>query len=613
MRGSLALVLVVAGCSDPEPDRRDAESDATLDAGDASDANADAPDAGELPAPVRALAPTNGFATGSVHVPLDATIAEHPLRPVFRWLPAAGATSYEIEIDDSCAPETFRACELPSIELSAATAETQLVPDGPLEVARVAPVGRRYYWRVRACNDAGCSAFSEVRYLDVGRQRGDFNGDGYADAAIAARDQDAPEVDEGNVFVFDGSADGLATSAYAIDCPDDQSGAFFGVGLAIAGDLDADGYGDLVVGANAYDGPEHNEGRAFVFLGGASGISATPDVTIDAPLDATNGIFGGVVAGPGDLDGDGYADLAINAAGVGASVGTAYVFYGRSDGVGDAPDRTLDSPSGQAGANFGVWTGGAGDIDADGFPDLAIGAYLYDDIATDEGVVYVFHGGSTGIEGTPRETLENPAHDAAAAFGVRTAGGDLEGDGYSDLAVAAYLQDAPEIDEGNVLVFRGGPTGLESTPTATIDNPGDDASAAFGVATVIGDLDGDGAGELVIGAFLQHGTSGLGEGSAFSFAGSPTGIDASAARELRNPTRQLDGSFGIAASVPGDLDGDGYADLVIGAYLQSEGTTGEGVLYVYYGRREGVSASPDLAIVNPAADPDGHFGRTIAF
>jgi hypothetical protein len=139
-----------------------------------------------LPEPPILLAPVNGALTGSHLVAVSR-------RPEFRWSPSAGADRYEITIDDMCLVASFTSCDFPSPERTDSTLTgTRWTPPAPLPVETVMrPFGRRYFWRLRACNAAGCSAWSPVRYVDVGRQATDYNGDGYGDLVVgASRDGD---------------------------------------------------------------------------------------------------------------------------------------------------------------------------------------------------------------------------------------------------------------------------------------------------------------------------------------------------------------------------------------------------------------------------------------
>src|SRR3569623_2300442 len=127
-----------------------------------------------LPAPVL-LQPEQGAATGSVWAPASLT-------PLFQWTAVAGASSYELQVDDSCV--TPVECPFPTPEIGV-TVQQPRYQAPPLAVSSVAPVGRRYSWRVRACADS-CGGWSPTFLVAVGRQNQDLNGDGYADLVIGA-------------------------------------------------------------------------------------------------------------------------------------------------------------------------------------------------------------------------------------------------------------------------------------------------------------------------------------------------------------------------------------------------------------------------------------------
>jgi hypothetical protein len=288
-RASIVCALwLVAGCgrigydvaSDASADGAlDADLDAPIVLSDASiDAAGDAPTA-PLDAPVDAapdarldvgcaveapalLAPANGALTGTFRASSRGT-----LRPTFRWLPGCAET-YELEVDDSC-PASFGGCTFPSPELSMRDlVGTSARPPSDLPVSTSAPVGRRYYWRLRACAAGACGPWSAVRYLDVGREESDVNGDGYADLVVGALQQDAGALNEGNAFVYLGGPTGVPTTpSTTLDNPANQASGLFGQSVASAGDVNGDGYADLVVGAYSQDAGAPQEGNAFVYLG----------------------------------------------------------------------------------------------------------------------------------------------------------------------------------------------------------------------------------------------------------------------------------------------------------------------------------------------------------
>ncbi|MDI7267127.1 MAG: integrin alpha [Myxococcota bacterium] len=564
-----------------------------------------------VPAP---LWPPNGAATGSPHAPP----AAGTLRPTFFWRPSdggCGSVAYEIQIDDSCSTPGFGACPFPSPEAAqTGIAAVRFRPPSDLPVSWIRPVGRRYYWRVRGCDSLDrCSSWSHVRYLDVGRAPGDFNGDGWSDLAVGAFAQTGGAPAEGAVFVYDGSAAGVpAVPSATLFNPDSQALGRFGLAVAVAGDVNADGYADLVVGAFMQDAGATDEGNAFVYLGSAAGLPVAPSIRLDCPGNQAGAHFGISAAGAGDLNGDGFADIVVGASAYDSGAedeGGAFIYHGRSAGVPAVPDVVLDNPANQARAEFGIAVAGAGDLDGDGFADLAVGAHLQDDPAFNEGVVFVYGGAPTGVPAAPSATIGNPADQSAGLFGAAIAGGcDFDGDGYADLAVAAPRQDVPAINEGAVFVFRGGPAGIAALPAVTLDNPADQADAEFGSSVACaGDLALDGYGDLAVGARYQDAPA-ENEGNAFVYRGTAAGLAPAPDTTLDNPANQAAARFGTSVASPGDLDGDGYPDLAVGAPMQDAPAGDEGNAFVYYTSDSGVPSLPSVTLDNPADQANAGFG-----
>ena len=262
---------------------------------------------------------------------------------------------------------------------------------------------------------------------------GDVNGDGYDDVIIGAPRYDNGETDEGRVFAYYGSASGLATST-SWTAESNQASAEFGHAVAGAGDVNNDGYADVVVGAPSYDNGQTDEGQVFVYYGSSSGLSATADWTAES--DQADANFGYDVATVGDVNNDGYDGIIIGAPYYDngqSDEGRTYVFYGSASGLNATPAWTAESN--QANAEFGHAVAGAGDVNNDGYADVIVGAPWYDNGQTDEGQVFVYHGSSSGLSTTADWTADE-SDQADACFGCDVAtAGDVIVDGYDDISI----------------------------------------------------------------------------------------------------------------------------------------------------------------------------------
>ncbi len=308
-------------------------------------------------------------------------------------------------------------------------------------------------------------------HFDVVASAGDVNGDGYADVVVAAY---AEGGGTGAAHVYLGSASGLATTPATTLTGPDGAGGYFGASVASVGDVNGDGYADLVVGAY---GAMSDTGRAYIYLGSASGLATTPTTTLTGP-DGANNNFGASVASAGDVNGDGYADVVVG--GYGSSyVGRAHVYLGSATGLGTTPATTLTTPPG-AYVGFGISVASAGDVNGDGYADVVVGAY---NEGGGTGAAHVYLGSASGLATTPATTLTGLY---GSAFGIQVASaGDVNGDGYADVAVAASYVNAPS-PTGQAFVFLGSAGGLATTPATTLTGP-DGAGGVFGgsVASVV--------------------------------------------------------------------------------------------------------------------------------
>jgi hypothetical protein len=411
---------------------------------------------------------------------------------------------------------------------------------------------------------------------------GDVNGDGYDDLVAGAMSYDAGQIDEGAAFLYQGSPDGLDTQA-AWSAEGDQGYAYLGRSVAGAGDVNGDGYDDVLVGAPGYDDRESDEGRVLLYLGAAGGLSAAPAWTVVGGQAYAD--LGWSVAGAGDLDGDGYDDVVVGAPFYDSGAfdeGQAWVFYGSPTGLSPTPGWRGESD--QEGAFFGFSVAGGGDTNGDGYGDLLVGAYGYDNPLEREGRAYLFYGSASGLAPAAGWTAESG--QAGSCFALAVAGaGDVNGDGYADLAVGAYLYDHVFQDEGGIFVYLGSDAGPSPEPDWA--GYGGQQSAFLGFAVgAAGDLDADGFGDLAAGAHCYDDGQ-LDEGRALVYLGSGAGLRA--LPDWSAEGDQESAHFGRPARTAGDVNGDGAADLVVGASNYDGGQTDEGAVFVFHGIPEGAA------------------------
>ncbi len=433
---------------------------------------------------------------------------------------------------------------------------------------------------------------------------GDVNGDGYSDVIIGADFfDDGASTNEGRAFVYHGSATGLPATPSNTPDDADQANANFGRGIAGAGDVNGDGYSDVIIGAYQYDdGANTNEGRVFVYHGSSTGLLASPSSTPD-DANQLNAQFGRSVGCAGDVNGDGYSDVIIGCHwfddGASADEGRAFVYHGSAMGLSASPDNTPDDAD-QALAYFGGSVAGAGDVNGDGYSDVIIGAYTYDDGANmGEGRAFVYHGSATGLSATPNSTPDD-ADQAGVNFGLWVASaGDVNGDGYSDVIIGGpFYDDGANANEGRAFVYHGSAAGLSATPNNTPDDA-DQANAAFGFSvSTAGDVNGDGYSDVIIGAYQYDDGANIGEGRAYVYHGSATGLSA-IPNSTPDDANLVSAGFGISVSTAGDVNGDGYSDVIIGAYVFNDPPNGnEGRAFLYNGNELTANKRNNLRLYN---------------
>jgi hypothetical protein len=392
---------------------------------------------------------------------------------------------------------------------------------------------------------------------------GDFDADGFTDLAIASRWRRVGRAwHAGTVHVLRGSEDGLSAAGSQVwsqDSPGvgDQAEPLDAFATAlVSADFDGDGFADLAIGAPMEDREGRDAGIVHVLYGSPSGLLADRSQVwtqsssgIEDEPEAGDNLGRALAAG--DFDGDGRDDLAIGAPYEGRRAfrsGIVHILYGTSAGLSAQRSQVWeqDSPGIDERAELRDQFGQSlapGDFDADGYDDLVAGAWWEDqrNLLSNEGTVHVIHGTSSGLDAARSQVWDQdrPGIEDATAisdnFGQALGVGDLDGDGFDDLAVGIPSADQGSDVHGNqgaVHLFYGSPVGLDARRDRylTQASPGvrgrAERFAHMGESVSAADLDADGADDLVIGIPWKDGRR-PDEGAVLVLPGSRLGVTTS--------------------------------------------------------------------------------------
>ncbi|MCI0330290.1 MAG: FG-GAP-like repeat-containing protein [candidate division Zixibacteria bacterium] len=385
---------------------------------------------------------------------------------------------------------------------------------------------------------------------------GDVNGDGKADFVVGnplANPDGFSKV--GAIYVYSGADGDLL---YQVDGVSPEGG--FGYSVAQTGDLDGDSKSDLIVGA-PYTSPNAKFQAGSVFILSGSNGSTMLQKDGAAQLD----YFGTSVAGAGDVNNDGKTDFMVGATGtdVGGHPNAGSVFvYSGTDG---SPLFRKDGSS--MSEFFGTSVAGTGDVDGDGYADFVIGTPYAEDPDSaqsfNSGAAFVY----SGRDGSLLFNFQSDKEDDNLGYSVSGAG-DVNGDGRSDFVVGVpHINNIGPSDVGRAIIYSGG------DGSALWILHGDAVGDYFGTSVAgTGDVDGDGKGDVAVGAFGAENGGQFQAGAAFVFSGA----DGALLFRL-NGARAYD-RMGVPVAGAGDVNADGYADFIISA---PQADTGRGQVFVY--------------------------------
>ncbi|MGD8782055.1 MAG: integrin alpha, partial [Ignavibacteria bacterium] len=406
---------------------------------------------------------------------------------------------------------------------------------------------------------------------------GDVNNDGYDDVIVGFRESEGGS-DAGRAYIYYG---GSPMNAEAdVTMKSEGTGSNFGYSVSGAGDVNNDGYADVIVGAGSYNS---QTGRVYIYYGGSS-MDAEADVTIDGEEASTN--FGHSVSGAGDVNGDNIDDVIVGAYTYNSYTGRAYIYYGGSSMDADA-DVTM---TGEGTLNYyGYLVSGAGDVNGDNIDDVIVGAVRYNDYT---GRAYIYYGGSP-MNATADVTMTGENEDDY--FGCSVSGvGDVNSDDIDDVIVGA-----PDYNDytGRAYIYYGG-SSMDATVDVTMD--GEAQYDRFGSSVSgAGDVNSDDIDDVIVGAPEYNNYVGR---AYIYYGGSSMDTETDVTMDGEGTLNY----FGYSVSGAGDVNGDNYDDIIVGTYKYNSCT---GRVYIYYG---GSSMDAEADVTMTGENEDDYFGWSVS-
>ena len=417
---------------------------------------------------------------------------------------------------------------------------------------------------------------------------GDVDGDGFDDILVGAPYNDAADSSAGAAYLVLGSmspAD-LSLADAVARFTGEAAGDYAGASVSDAGDVNGDGFGDILVGAYRNDAAGSSAGVAYLVLGSKSPADISL-VSADARFigEAADDRAGDSVSGAGDVNGDGFDDILVGAlynSAVEDFAGAAYLVLGSASPVdislADAVARFTGESMGDC---AGESVSDAGDVNGDGFDDVLVGSALSGDSAA--GAAYLVLGrASPGDISLASADACFTGEEAADHAGDSVSGaGDVNGDGFDDILVGAPEYDTADSSAGAAYIVLGRaiPVDLSlSDAAARFTGEGVWHNAGYSVSGA-GDVDGDGFDD-----FLINNSNGDKINAACLVLGSasPAGISLADA-DARFNGEAAEDYAGYSISGAEDVDGDGFSDFLIGAMTNSATATEAGAAYLILG------------------------------
>ncbi len=348
------------------------------------------------------------------------------------------------------------------------------------------------------------------------------------------------------------------------------------ISISNAGDVNKDGYDDIIIG-NCLGGGNYR-GNTFAYFGSSNGLSTVPNWVVTGE-DYSN--LGSSVSSAEDVNRDGYADVLVG------GFDFVNLYYGRSTGISTAANWVVYSENNGGTNMFGYGMSCAGDVNGDGYSDVIISDRGYSSGSTTVGKIYVYYGHSYGLNTTAEWTITGGNYGVDLGQTVSSAG-DVNGDGYSDVIIGSnYITFALL----KTLVFNGGPAGLNTVPS-WVDSSLSGSGTYNGLSvSSAGDVNGDGYSDVIVG----HELKGIaGRGKVKMFYGSAGGLNSNAACTITGDS--AGDNLGSRISSAGDINKDGYSDIIL--------NQGQSHSKLYFGSPSGLDTINSW-LLNPGCEVSG--------
>jgi hypothetical protein len=397
---------------------------------------------------------------------------------------------------------------------------------------------------------------------------GDVDNDGYDDMAVLVPARGHAVVYHGGHQIREAYVNPLEGTEYVLTMQSQ---------VRPSGDIDFDGFDDVLITApDLYVDGMRAAGAVFVFYGSPSGLSEHPDqVILGTEKDMR---LGSDVDSVGDINKDGYSDIIVGADGWNDATGLVRLYLGGPDGLDDHPVWTYEGEN--AGDRFGHAVTGAGDIDGDGWMDFAVGAPFVTS-GEGKGAIYFFYGRENMGDMGPDQIIAGTVPKSYFGLSLRLAG-DVNNDGFTDLIISTPEDDSgTHLKAGRVELFLGTEHGIDPNPKLVVQGESDNALLGYSIA-FLGDINRDGYDDVAIGA-PKHTSGGEAErGKFYIFLGDKGGFRKSPSIVEVGTKAGDQLSMGLAGA--GDIDGDGFRDVLVGAPgADTGGGIDSGELHIYRG------------------------------